>query len=116
MAIAVIGAIGLGLTVLLAIGVWTGRLSMLPFRTTAVVFGLLLLGSLWLVIGLVDVPALEGYPKGIVDGTLIGIVLTSFATAITKLTDDAGESDAVKMTKLFLEAQAKLTSRNGEDS
>ena len=89
---------------LVAAGIMTGRVELRPFRTSAVAFGAGLLFALWLTLRLVT---LDGYPGGLVDGTLIGIVFTAFATAITKLSDDGGESDVVKVVKMFLESNKK---------
>lgn len=95
-----IGIAAAVLAALIGVGVWTGALEMRPFRTSAVAFGLGLLLALWMVLSII--PA-EGYEGGLIDGTLIGVVFTAFATAITKLSDDGGESETVAIVRMFLE-------------
>lgn len=85
-------------------GFWSKVPSFRDFRTSAVVIGVLLYMALKHVLGITIV---DGYPGGLVDGTLIGIVFTAYATALMKLSDDGGESDAVKIVKMFLEKENK---------
>lgn len=95
--------LGLGLLSLagvLGYGMWSGRLEFRPFRTSMVAVSGGLILALWLVLQTVGV---EGYPGGLIDGTVIGVVFTALATAIVKLADDGGESDAVKIVDRFIE-------------
>ena len=95
--------LGLAIVAVAALGalmVLRGSLELRPFRTSAIIFGVGLLTALGMVLGFVE---LTGYAGGLVDGTLIGVVFTAFATAITRLCDDAGDSDVVKITEAFLE-------------
>ena len=98
MAIAVMVAIGT-----FAFAVVTGRLEMRPFRTSGLLLALILIGALWLtfhydVSGIVEDP----YARGFVDGSIVMAVLTGLVTAINRVFDDGGESDAVKIVRDFL--------------
>lgn len=68
-----------------------------PFRTSAIVLGLMLLAAMTIVLWFNhQMLGLEGYTQGFVDGTVIAITLTAYATGLTKLCDDGGESDVIK--------------------
>ena len=108
----IIGAGFLALAVLISAGILSGKVELRPFRTSAVAFGVGLLVALWITITVI--PA-EGYAGGLIDGTLIGIVFTAFATAITKLSDDGGESDVVKVVTMFSALFEKMLDRDTKD-
>ena len=88
---------------LLTIGVWTGKLEMRPFRTTASLFGVALLIALFMVLSFDLSAKLSGYPAGFLDGAIIAMVFTAFATVMTKVSDDAGESETIKSMRLLLQ-------------
>ena len=68
-----------------------------PFRTSAIVLGLMLLAAMTIVLWFNhQMLGLEGYTQGFVDGTVIAITLTAYATGLTKLCDDGGESHVIK--------------------
>lgn len=100
----IIFGVGLmSLAAVLAYGMFSGRMEFRPFRTSMVAVSGLLVLALWLVLETVGI---EGYAGGLIDGTLIGVVFTALAAAIVKLSDDGGESDAVKIVNRFLDERS----------
>ena len=75
-----------------------------PFRTSAIFLSLILMGTLWLIMAYDITGGIEDdYSRGWIDASIIMVVLTGLVTSITKLTDDGGESDAIKMAKMFID-------------
>ena len=75
-----------------------------PFRTSAFFIGAFLLIALWMtfhydVTGVIADP----YSRGWVDASIVMVVLTGLVTSLTKLCDDGGESDVVKIVSKFLD-------------
>ena len=69
-----------------------------PFRTSAIALGFMLLAAMTIVLAFNHMAMdLQGYTQGFVDGTVIAITLTAYATGLTKLCDDGGDSDAIKV-------------------
>ena len=75
------------------------------------------MGAMWLTFHY-DVTGVIGndYARGWVDASIIMVVFTGLVTAVTKLCDDPGESDAVKMAKAFLEKFGDSKVNTEEDS
>ena len=78
-----------------------------PFRTSAIVFGLMMLIGLGVILIFAD----RIQPNGITDtliALIVGVVLGAFATAITKLSDDSSPPPPVvpaHIVEKILEAQ-----------
>ena len=80
-----------------------------PFRTSAIAFGLMLLGLNWM--GLnhdLNLVAAVGEAanviiNAVIDVSVFMVSVTGYVTAITKLADDGGESDTVKVIREFVD-------------
>lgn len=93
------------------VGVYTGRVEVRPFRVSAIAFGLMLLVLVWL--GLqydLDIAAI-GLSKEaaavvnlVIDVSVFMVAVTGYVTGMVKLSDDGGESDGVKIVRMFLDA------------
>ena len=103
--------IGLAVTFLglLAIGVYSGKVELRPFRTSAIAFGLMLIGLVWLglnhdfkLLGAVTKET-EQIINAVIDVSVFMVAVTGLVTALTKLSDDPGDSEAIKIARLILE-------------
>ena len=79
-----------------------------PFRTSAIIIAGFLIGAMWLTFhyDVTDVIN-DSYSRGWVDASIIMVVFTGLVTAITKLTDDGGKSDALAITEMHLDGERK---------
>lgn len=102
----IIGLAGLALTVAAVAGLISGKVEFRPFRTSAVAISLVLLTALWLTFHYDVTGAIpDGYTRGFVDGSIVMVVFTGLVTSVTNLTNDGGESEAVAVTRMFLESK-----------
>lgn len=90
------------LVVAIGVGVYTGRVEVRPFRTSAIAMGMMLLAALWMALNHdFRLAALltereQQLINAVVDITVLLVAVTGFVTSITKLSDDGGESDTIK--------------------
>ena len=104
----VIGGMSLVTTAAIVVGLATGKMEMRPFRTTAVVFAIALMSALYMALnhdlslaGIVSEEA-NKIVNFVVDVSVVMVVLTGLVTALTKLSDDGGESDTIKAINLLV--------------
>ena len=103
-------------------GAYTGKLVFRPFRTTSIIMAMLLLALVWL--GLQHdfnmTGAIEalGAPEEaavainialnlVVDVSVFMVAVTGLVGSILELSKDGGESDSVKVTKMFLDRETQ---------
>ena len=78
-----------------------------PIRSNAVIMGGFLLGALGMALAHdFSIATLSAQANEVinlvVDASVVMVVFTGYVTALTKLCDDGGESDAVKVVREFL--------------
>lgn len=75
-----------------------------PFRTSAVILALVMVGALWMVLHFDVTGAVsDDYSRGFIDGSIVMVIFTGLVTSITKLCDDGGESDTVKVVNAMVQ-------------
>ena len=100
----VVGVAVLAFVGALVYGIIRDKIEVRPFRVSGLLLAGLLVGALWMVlhfdvVGVIDDP----YARGFVNGSIIMAVLTGLVTAVNRVFDDGGESDAVKVVRDFVD-------------
>ena len=92
--------------IVLTIGVYKGKVEVRPFRTSAVMMGMMLLGALWMALSYdlsiftgADAIAHNAVVNAVVDVSTFMVVITGLVTSMTKLCDDSGDSEALAVLK-----------------